>query len=248
MSKVKSIGRRKPPAIRNTVAPRAPSRRPGIIRYKALLDALELLLQSENLDDIGLYQIAKFARVPPASVYHFFPTKEAAFLALAQRYLDGFAQLFDEPIATESLVSWQSLFAWDLRRGAEYYNAHSPAAKLFLGGFGGIETRQADRQYVERVAAAAYQRLNSYFHMPFLREPEIKFNINLQIVDAIMSLSYLQFGKVTEHYRDEAYTASVAYCRTFLPEHLEQREIVRDAIARGNREVAIAKRVATDPD
>ncbi len=49
-------------------------------------------------DDIGLYQIAEEAGVPPASTYHFFPTKDAAFLALAQRYLDGFVAASAEPI------------------------------------------------------------------------------------------------------------------------------------------------------
>ncbi|OYW87702.1 MAG: hypothetical protein B7Z22_03915 [Hyphomonas sp. 32-62-5] len=58
-----------------------------------------MLLADHSPDEIGLYQIADQANVPPGSVYHFFPTKEAAFLALANRYLSGFEALTRKPIA-----------------------------------------------------------------------------------------------------------------------------------------------------
>lgn len=221
------------------VRPRAPSRSTSLTRYTALLDATEALLQDENPAAVGLYQIAERAGVPPASVYHFFPTKEAAFLALAQRHLKGFEQLTRRPIPVKSLSSWQALTAWDLRNGVDYYNANSPASKLFLGGFGGLETRQADREYVEAVARAAYQRLDRIFHMPFLRDPQKKFHTNIQIVDAVLAISFVQNGAITEDYYEEALTVSVAYCRTFLPEHLELRPQIREAIDLGEATVSL---------
>src|SRR5882757_2380501 len=96
---------------RRRVAPRAPSSDRGVQRYTALLDATERLLRTHSPDDIGLYQIAEEAGVPPASTYHFFPTKDAAFLALAQRYLDGFVAVSAEPIDAAELKSWQHLIA-----------------------------------------------------------------------------------------------------------------------------------------
>lgn len=226
-------------ASRRQVTPRAPSRATSLARYAALVDAVEALLQDDTPDGIGLYQIAERAGVPPASAYHFFPTKEAAFLALARRYLEGFAELLSHPVPIEHLLSWQRLTAWDVKRGTAFFNANPPASKLFLGGFGGLETRQADRDYVEATATAAYERMDSIFHMPFIRDPQKKFHINIQIVDAVLSASYVKNGEVTPDYCEEAITASIAYCRTFMPEHLEIRADVQALIDRG--ETAIAR-------
>ena len=92
-----------PTALRKA-SPRKPSRERGHMRYAALLDATEALLQHHSPDDIGLYQIAEHAAVPPASVYHFFQTKDSAFLALAERYLAGFRELALRPVPATALA------------------------------------------------------------------------------------------------------------------------------------------------
>lgn len=233
MAKVETAKQAEPSATKRTVRPRAPARSASLIRYNALVSAVDALLQSENPERVGLYQIAEKAGVPPASVYHFFPTKEAAFLALAHRHLEAFAQLSRQPIEVGAVASWKALTAWDLRRGVAYYNANPPAAKLFLGGFGGLEARRADQEYVEAAAQAAYERLNAIFHMPFLREPQKKFLIHLRIVDAVLSVSYVREGRVTDDYFDEALAAGVAYAKTFLPDHLELRPEIQAAVEQG---------------
>lgn len=212
------------PDARRRASPRTPSRGRGIARYEVLLDSVDALLQESNPDDVGLYQIAQHAGVPPASVYHFFPTKEAACLALAQRYLKGFAALSRLPVPKTSLESWQNLMAWDLDQGIDYYHRHSPAMKLFLGRFGGIETQQANVAHNARIARSTYGRLDAAFHMPYLRDAEKYFHINIEIIDAVLTLSYLKHGHVTGEYRNEALRASVAYCRLFLPERTELRD------------------------
>jgi AcrR family transcriptional regulator len=204
-----------------------------VLRFEVLVDSVETLLTDQSTDDVGLYQIAEHAGVPPASVYHFFPTKEAAFLALARRYLKGFSELTRRPVDPAALYSWQGLLAWDHALAAAYYAEHPPAMKLFLGGFGGMETRQADIEYNARAARNIYRRMNTAFHMPFLRDSEKKFHVNMEIADAIWSLSYVKHSAVTEEYREEALNACVAYCRLFLPERTELRDEHVQAIARG---------------
>ena len=51
------------PKRKRREGPRAPSRGRGVARYGALLDATDALLQVENPDTIGLYQIAEQAGV-----------------------------------------------------------------------------------------------------------------------------------------------------------------------------------------
>lgn len=171
--------------------------------------------------------------MPPASVYHFFPTKEAAFLALVQRYLGEFNELIKEPFPAVELESWQRFMAFDQRRAMNFYNRHPPAMKLLYGGYGSIETRQADIRYTERIAQLIYPRMNHFFHMPYLRKPEEKCHIGLAIVGAVWQISCVSEGRITEEYYSEALAACIAYYRLYLPEMIELRDEFK-ALAEGD--------------
>lgn len=210
--------------------PRVPSRGRGVARYKVLLDATQALLKKHDPADIGLYQIAEKADVPPASVYHFFPTKEAAFVALAQRYVDQLLELHRTPIQARLIRNWTDLYEIDTRRGMEFYNANVPALKIFYGGHGGVETREIDRIASAKMSRSGYARLNRIFHMPYLTNPDIKFAARLSILEAIWSLSVREMGRITEEYHREALEACFAYSHTFLPGRLEPRPFLTEAI------------------
>lgn len=209
---------------RSRSSPRLPSRERGIQRYELLVDSVEILLREKNPDEFGLYQIAEQAGTPSASVYHFFPTKEAAFLALAHRYLAGFAAIKQEDMASFSLSSWQDLMAHDINGAVAYYNANPPAMKLFLGRIGGLDTRRAEAEHNERMATLNYTRFNSVFYMPDLRDETRLFHISTEIVDAVVAISFIKHGFISDEYREQATAAAIGYCRLFLPEMTELRE------------------------
>jgi AcrR family transcriptional regulator len=231
----KKTPKKKPPSksAESTAIPRVPSRVKGKLRYEALLEATETLLNSEDPDTIGLYQIADKAKVPPASVYHFFPTKEAAFLGLAQYYADRIAEHLSEPIEAAAIRSWQELAAIDMRRSAEFHNAHPPMMKINYGGYGGVATRNVDAVFARRIASALYSRMNKLFHMPFIRNPDDVFEMRVAIIDAIFAISYRRFGKINEQYVQEAHRAVVAFMSQFLPPRMELRESLIEAAVRG---------------
>jgi AcrR family transcriptional regulator len=212
---------------------RRPSRGRGIARYAALLEATEALLQDGDPDQIGLYQIAEKAEVPPASVYHFFPTKEAAYQALAERYLEGLVQMHSEPIEARRIKTWLDLSAIDMRRAMEYYNARPAMLKILYGGYGGVGARDIDLLITGKIAGSAYARLNRIFHMPELPDGVPKGQITLSILDAIWTISVRVHGKITEEYYDEAYRACTAYRRLYLPEYLRPRDLLLEARAAG---------------
>lgn len=213
--------------------PRKPSRHRGVLRYEALLEATEELLQERDPGEIGLYQIAEKAGVPPASVYHFFPTREAAYQALAERYLEALVQVHRQPIEARLLQTWQDLFAYDLRRGMDFYNAHVPMMKILFGGHGGVEARNIDIMVTRRIANSSYRRLNTVFHAHNLRDVERVSQIRLAILDSIWTLSVRQHGRITEEWSQEAFRACMAYVRIYLPETLEPRELLVRAQERG---------------
>jgi AcrR family transcriptional regulator len=232
---------------RGRVSPRAPSRGRGVRRFGVLLDSVEALLGEVGLEDIGLYQIAERAGVPHASVYHFFPTKDAAFLALAQRYSVVYAKQHAEPIDASALKSWQALLEWDVRRAAAFLRAAPPAMKLALGSYGGLEARRWEISRNGRMAAMAWARMDGLFHMPYLRGADCKLLIAIEIVHSVFTVSYARHGEITEAYVQEAVNASVAYLRLYLPERVDLREAPAAAVAVGQPVVPLTAEPSDPP-
>lgn len=218
---------------RRRETPRPPVRGRGVARYAALLDAAHELLQREDPSKVGLYQIAEQAGVPGPSAYHFFPTKEAAYVALAERYVREVLAVHAAPIEARLIHSWQDLYVIDNRRAMEYFNNNPAAAKIMYGNYGGAQAREIDRIFNRKLARGSYGRLNKLFYMPYMSDPERVFEINLAILDGIWEVSVRREGYVTEAYMDETDRACFAYLRLFLPDRIDLREALKVAQARG---------------
>lgn len=206
--------------------PRSPKSERGLARYESLLDATDRLLVELDPDQVGLYQIAEEAGASPSSVYHFFPTKEVAHLALMRRYLEGLRNLDGMEVDVGELESWQDLMKLDQIRARDYYNSHPPALKLLFGGYGGVEARKLDERYSEEIVSSMYSRYNGIFHMPQLENEALMFTICFAILDAVWAVSFRRFGEITSDFLREGQAACIAYCRHYLPERTPQRESV----------------------
>jgi AcrR family transcriptional regulator len=205
------------------VSARQPSQERGRRRFGALLDATAALLGEKDFNDIGLYDIAERAKVPPASVYHFLPTKEAAFIALAQRYLAEFREALDRPVEAARIQNWPDLVNLRFDRAVEFINKKPAFGKLFLGGSVMSEIRRLDVEYVASTSSVSYQWLDQYFVMPYLSNHELKFSVLIAIYDGVWMTSYARHGSITEQFKNEARGAAMAYCRTFLPDVIPRR-------------------------
>lgn len=218
---------------RRNSAPRAPRRERGVQRYGELLDALEVLLETNHPDDIGIYQIAEQAKAPPASTYHFFPTKEAAFVALAERHLRRFRLGMHLPVPAAALAGWLDLLAYDSRESVRYFNSHPAALKLVIGRYGGLRVREVDIEYNRSISRAYVDRLKAAFDMPDVADSATRFHTMLEIQDAVWAISYASHGTITPEYEREAIRASRAYIRLYFPEEIALTEEIRLAIAGG---------------
>lgn len=192
-------------------------------RLSLLLDATATLLESREIAEIGLYDIARAAAVPPASAYHLLPSKEAAFLALAERYLADLQALADAPITPGAIRHWSDLIRIRAARTVGFYEKNPVAAKLFLSGSILAEIRAADLDFVSRVSALSLAWMDRSFVMPYLAEAEMKFTTLIAIFDGVWTTSYGRHGRITEAFAEEACRAALAYCRSFLPEVIAQR-------------------------
>jgi len=204
-------------AAASAAEPRRPSQKRSRLRYEMLLDAADALLSDKETTEVGLYDIAGAAKVPPASVYHLFPTKEAAFVALAERYLVGLSQHIIRPLPAKELRRWQDFVTVELHRAIEYYNNNAVMAKLFFGANVIPDVRLLDVKNVEAASASIYERMNKIFEMPYLYDAEMKFAALIGIYDGIWMTSYARHGQITPDFARETELAALAYCQTFLP-------------------------------
>lgn len=210
--------------VARATSPRRPVQKRSRERFERLLDAVEALLLEHEPATVGLYDIAKQANVPPASVYHFFPTKEAAFVALAERYLERLNEMTRSTPLDRSLIRhWSDLYVLGSDRLFLFYNENPVLLKLFFGSGLNAEIHNRDLDYIKGLSEDGYNWMNLYFEMPYLPEPETKFSIIYAIYDGVTSASYQRHGIVTQEYRDGLISAVLAYCRTFLPEVIPLR-------------------------
>lgn len=227
------------PALSQSRQARQPSRELGRIRFRQLLEATEDLLKTQSPGDLGLYQIAEHAKISAGTVYHFFPTINAVFIALAERYHQDFHKVVSEPAPAARLISWQDLLIIRHERAVKYYNEHLPASKILLGAPPSWEIQQADAHYNETTAPTIFAYFDRVFVMPHVKDPALHFDVMLAIAGAIWSISFRRHGTINIVYAEEAVGACIAYCRKFLPERIERRPELVEAAANG-RLIALA--------
>jgi len=190
----------------------------SVQRFELLLRATDELLAEREPQAVGIYDIAERAGVAPASVYHFFPSKEAAFLALAERYLAELAEVGAQAHDRSAMRNWPDLFEFAINRAVDFYNAHPVFRKLFLGGAVSAEIREREVAFNARISAGGYSWMQRYFLMPYLADPKMRFAVIWSIFDGICVTSQVRYGQITEEFRAQALNAVVAYGRTFLPD------------------------------
>ncbi|MFK4810974.1 TetR/AcrR family transcriptional regulator [Devosia sp. ZW T5_3] len=211
-----------PEEIERRSVPRRPLRARGVKRVEVLLDATEHLLAYSHNDDISLATIAEQAGVPLPSVYHFFPNRNAALVALAGRYHRDLANLARQPLDPEP-SEWQDLIRMRQRNGARYLNRHPAALRLFMGAGVSVEVRHLDLRGNAALAVSRAEDLRQRFDCSGLLNLEFWLAVSIGIMDGIWAISYAEHGTIEDVYVAESSRAAIAYLRCFLPEQLAPR-------------------------
>lgn len=206
------------------MTPRQPKRARGLARFERLLDAAELLLGSGSTDALTLASVAAMARVPLASVYHYFPSIVALLSGLARRYFEDFERLMDVRLPHATLRSWTDLCRAHAAAGRRYYETHPAAMRLLLSADCGTQVRLSDRAMNLRFAEAQYRAYCRHFLMPPGKYPVERCAIAITISDSVWSLSYDRHGRITDALAEEALSARLAYLCLYLPARSEKRD------------------------
>jgi AcrR family transcriptional regulator len=206
------------------IAGRRVSQKRSQIRVEALLIAADQLLQKREIGDIGIYDVAHLADVPPASAYHFFPTKESVFLALAERYLQELHFALAASLNVAVIERWPDYIQSRYDSAVTFFNERVAARRLLLGAAVGSDIKNLDLADIDRYTAAWYDEMNIIFVMPYVKEAHLKFTVLIGIYDGIWQASYAKYGEINSEFAREGLAAGLAYLETFLPKTIPLRD------------------------
>jgi len=186
-------------------------------RVAKIIAAAEVILRDQGAQAITFHAVAKAAEIPPSSVYQYFPTKDALFLALAQNLVVRVLPLYESAFARAKIDQWSDIVRVVVGIGREFYAAIPYSADIVLGSFRTTDIYDADKSFNERMARHVQTTFSSYFDLPPLDNLERIFLIMLEIADAIWATSMRAHGSITEDYNEEARRAMVSYLSNYFP-------------------------------
>ncbi|WP_237067108.1 TetR/AcrR family transcriptional regulator [Microbulbifer guangxiensis] len=209
------------PRRRYTTLPRKPQRKNGREKFETLLDTLDGLLQFRETSEISLSDLSEAAGVPAASVYHFFPNREALFAALMQRHLDTMADFHPLPAAADP--SWQKRVEAFLDLWQERLCGSESVMKLRFGPAPGWAVRELLLEDRRRLGLLLLDRLDTDFELPATSRWDEHFQVAMTIAEGVWSGAYGRFGRVDDLSIREARRAVIAYLECFFGELLPLR-------------------------
>jgi AcrR family transcriptional regulator len=194
----------------------------GIARRRLLLDAARSLLETRELDEISLGDVAAHAGVPKGSAYHFYEDIKDLYTALLAETEEEL--LTAQRLAiTERITSWPDVVRILIERGVQHYASHPASRQLQIGPKTPPYLKLRDRQSDERLGGIYQEQLQAFFELPEIPNRSRVFFHAVEIADLMFGLSVLESGEITPQMSQEATRAAVAYLRLYLPEKLPRR-------------------------
>ncbi len=200
-----------------------PQRKPqarSIERRQVIMDAARELLNTTAINELSLYQVAEKSKLPPSSVYHFFPKIDALFDALVRKIFATFERIIDQPLALESTNHWTDIIRQIETRYIAYYREHKYVRDLILGQHIITSVGHTGHQHDDQLGCRIRHFHEQRYHLPPLPEEYNIFAIALQIADKVYAISHQEFGNITDTMAQEGTHACLAYLRQYLPENM----------------------------
>jgi AcrR family transcriptional regulator len=209
------------------VKARRPTQKRSLDRFNIVLEATEQLLQTANIEDISFYDIARVAKLPPASVHYLFPTMASVRIELSRLYNERMSDLIKQwgcELSATVAPRWQDRVRAMAERTREHFNAHRAICEVLFGPVLHRESRLANSEANDAIAATALEEMQRVYVMPDVPDLVEHLTTNCEIVDALWSRSYLRHGAITAEALEEVVRVQIACLRLYLPEIIPLRD------------------------
>jgi AcrR family transcriptional regulator len=198
-------------------------RAPGVARRKRLLAAARALLAHRELDEISLADVARSARIPKGSAYHYYGDILDLYVQLIGVLGEEMLEDVRRPVQGRALRSWSDIVAALIRRGAHYFNDHRAACQLIISPKTPPELKLRDRQSDKRIAKLFEEQIDRRFVLPERGARTAIFFRAVEIADLMFGLSMLEHGAITSGMTEEAVRAVIGYLGAHFPATLPRR-------------------------
>jgi AcrR family transcriptional regulator len=222
--------------------PRRPLQDRSVQRFEAILTATEELLRNANIEDVSFYDIARQAKISPASINYLFPTMAALRIELNRRINRLMTENVEDTqraLAKMRNPSWQDWLLVTGKRVRDQLNANRAACEVLLGPLLHRESRRAAIQTNDEIGRSLLQGFRQVFSIPDIAGLAQKFALISEIADALWGRAYIANGHIDDESFDESIRVQIAYLRTVLPETLP--------LIRGGKLLAPSRRPARNP-
>jgi AcrR family transcriptional regulator len=196
------------------ITPRWPVRSNSRQRFQVLLNAVAELLVDHDPSEITVHLIARRADAPPATVYHFFPSADAALLAQAHAYLEDFLRMSKEPAPDGG--NWRDVWRFASARARDAYTSDAARMRLLLADDVPSDVQTAGQAYVAEIGRAVTALLAPRVQSTDARTLESACVHAIAINGMFWRTSYRQARTITDAHFEEGLRASLAYLGTYL--------------------------------
>ena len=197
----------------------------GRARRELLIQTTKDLLDEQPLDTISLAEVAARAGIPTGSAYHFFPSLNSLFEALAERFAEELDAAISAPYEIADDAVWVDIFYQAVDRGRAIYEASPAYRQLIISGKSPAEIKLSDRVNDELGARLLIDAINQHFVLPDIPRVAEIFFYAVEIIDTFFMLSMLRNNEITNEMIIEAKRARYAYLRVYLPRELPRRVV-----------------------
>ncbi|MGF1759352.1 TetR/AcrR family transcriptional regulator [Photobacterium sagamiensis] len=200
--------------VRRPVQPR------GIARYESILVAAKLLIAEVGIQETTAYRIAERAKLPAASVYQYFPTRELIFETLAERQFHELMEGFKKRLENAVVSRWQQLAEILVLSSYRFYTSNIVNERLFLGMDTTLNVRMGAACRLTTFSQWFCVELEQRFVIEDIDALKDPVAISVNVADAAFQRSLSLYDEIRPGYYDEALKAVIGYLTTHLGESL----------------------------
>ncbi len=175
-------------------------RKNGIARRQQLLHAARELLDTRELDQISLGDVAAAAEIPKGSAYHFYEDIKDLYANLLAGLEEELLAALDAPVRGK-VRDWQQLVELLTARGVAFYAGSRASTQLQIGSEVPADLKLRDRQNDARVGHIYERHIDALFELPAIPKRATIFFRAVEIADLMFSLSVLEHGHITRRWR-----------------------------------------------
>jgi AcrR family transcriptional regulator len=198
-------------------------RKNGIERRRQLLQAARSLLDTRELDQLSLGDIAAAAKIPKGSAYHFYADIKDLYASLLAGLEEELLAILDAPVRGK-VRNWQHVVEILNERGVGFYASSRASTQLQIGPKVPTDLKLRDRKNDAAVGKIYEQHIDALFELPQISGRSSIFFRAVEIADLMFSLSVLEHGHITPEMAKEATRAMCAYLGCYIPETLPRRQ------------------------